>query len=263
DEDFDDRDSARGVRDGAAALRARGLSGACRLCQEHDHGGGADGRGDIGGECGGWADAADAGTHSAGAAGGGALHCGVFEQGGQGGRQGVVGFGGAGGAVVAEQVRVSGGQDTDRVGVGDQGVGGGSEHAGAAGGSEASGGGGPGGDGAGGAGEGGGGGGDGGGEAGEQHAAQEVQGGGVRADEGGGGPAHAVFQWVSATVLLSDDGRDGGGGVDAGGGDGDAGGQCAADGGADCADCDGSGAAACDSGGGQDGGLGGGHGNRR
>jgi len=28
-------------------------------------------------------------------------------------------------------------------------------------------------------------------------------------DEGGGGSAHAVFQWVSAAVLLSDDGRDG------------------------------------------------------
>src|SRR5881409_1857950 len=136
-------DSARGVRDGAAALRARGLSGACRLCQEHDHGGGADGRGDFGGECGGWADAADAGTHSAGAAGGGALHCGVFEQGGQGGRQGAVGFGGAGGAGAADQVRVSGGQDTDCGGVGDQGVGGGSEPAGGAGDSEAIGGGGP------------------------------------------------------------------------------------------------------------------------
>ena len=32
-----------------AALRARGLSGARGLHQEHDHGGGADGRGDPGG----------------------------------------------------------------------------------------------------------------------------------------------------------------------------------------------------------------------
>ena len=49
------------------------------------------------------------------------------------------------------------------------------------------------------------------GEAGVDHAAHEVRGGGVRVDEGGGGAAHAVLQRVSAAVLLSDDGRDGGG----------------------------------------------------
>src|SRR6266702_1480475 len=46
-----DQHRARGVRDGEAPLRARGLPGACRLHQEHDHGGGADGRGDSGGQC--------------------------------------------------------------------------------------------------------------------------------------------------------------------------------------------------------------------
>ncbi|NCC35675.1 MAG: YIP1 family protein, partial [Chloroflexia bacterium] len=43
-EDPDDRDGARGVRDGEPALRARGLSGAHGLREEHDHGRGADGR---------------------------------------------------------------------------------------------------------------------------------------------------------------------------------------------------------------------------
>ncbi len=51
---------ARGVRDGEAALCARGLSGPRRLHQEHDHGRGADGRGDSGGGGAGRADAADA-----------------------------------------------------------------------------------------------------------------------------------------------------------------------------------------------------------
>ncbi len=65
----------------------------------------------------------------------------------------------------------------------------------------------------------------------------------VRVDEGGGGAAHAVFQRVPAAVLLSDDGRDGGGDVAGGDGDGDAGGQREAGGGADHADRDGRGAA--------------------
>src|SRR4030042_6783283 len=69
---------------------------------------------------------------------------------------------------------------------------------------------------------------------------------------GGGGSAHAVFQWVSASVLFSDDGCDGGGGVAGGGGDGDAWGQCSVDGGVDHADCAGEGVAVCDSGGGAD-----------
>ena len=109
-----DQHGARGVRDGEAALRARGLSGARGLHQEHDHRGGADGRGDPGGECGGRADAADAGAHSAGAAGGGALHRRVHEQGGHGRRQGAAGAGGDGGAGAALEVPVSGGQDADR-----------------------------------------------------------------------------------------------------------------------------------------------------
>ena len=33
-----------------ASLCARGLSGSCGLCEEHDHGSGADGRSDLGGE---------------------------------------------------------------------------------------------------------------------------------------------------------------------------------------------------------------------
>src|ERR1700752_878177 len=44
-----DRDGARRVRVRQAPLRARRLSGARRLREEHDHGGGADGRGDSGG----------------------------------------------------------------------------------------------------------------------------------------------------------------------------------------------------------------------
>ena len=86
-------------------------------------------------------------------------------------------------------------------------------------------------------------------EAGVDHAAPEIQGGDVYLDEGGGGSAHAVFQWVSAAVLLSDDGRDGGGDVAGGGGDGDARGQCGVDGGVDHADRDGEGVAVCDPGG--------------
>ncbi len=85
------------------------------------------------------------------------------------------------------------------------------------------------------------------GEAGVDHAAPEVQGGGVHIDEGRGGSAHAVFQRVSAAVLFSDDGCDGGGDVAGGGGDGDAGGQCDVGGGVDHADCDGEGVAVCHS----------------
>src|SRR5207245_62422 len=139
DEDPDDCDRARGVRDREAPLRARGLSGARRLCEEHDHGGGADGWGGAGGECGGRADAADARAHSVGAPGGGALHRGVSEQGGQGGRQGAVGPGGAGGAGAVGEVRVSGGQDSGDCGGGDEGAGGGHISAGGAGDHEAAG----------------------------------------------------------------------------------------------------------------------------
>jgi elongation factor Tu len=51
--------------------------------------------------------------------------------------------------------------------------------------------------------------GDGAGEAGLDQAAHEVQGGGLRADEGGGRPSHAVLQGVPSAVLLPHDGRDG------------------------------------------------------
>ena len=51
------------------ALCACGLPGPRRLYQEHDHGRGADGRGDPGGLGAGWTDAADAGAHPAGASG--------------------------------------------------------------------------------------------------------------------------------------------------------------------------------------------------
>ena len=50
---------------------------------------------------------------------------------------------------------------------------------------------------------------DGAGEAGVDHAAHEVRGRGVRADEGRGRAAHAVLQGLPAAVLLPDDGRDG------------------------------------------------------
>src|SRR5207245_7516686 len=67
--------------------------------------------------------------------------------------------------------------------------------------------------------------GDGAGEAGEYPAAHEVQGRGVRADQGRGRAAHAVLHGVPAAVLLSDDGRDGRHQAAGRGGDGDAGGQ--------------------------------------
>src|SRR5207247_4002124 len=118
DEDPDDRDEPRGVRHGEPALRARGLPGARRLREEHDHGGGADGRGDPGGVGRGWADAADAGAHLAGAAGERAGDRRVPEQVRPGGRRGAVGPGGAGGAGAPEQVRVSGGRHPGDPGVG-------------------------------------------------------------------------------------------------------------------------------------------------
>ncbi len=95
--------------------------------------------------------------------------------------------------------------------------------------------------------------------AGVDHAAHAVRGRGVRVDEGGGGPAHAVLQGLSAAVLLPDDGRDGVGGVGDGGGDGDAGGQRADDDRVDHADRDGRGVAVRDSGRRPDGGRRGGH----
>ena len=92
------------------------------------------------------------------------------------------------------------------------------------------------------------------GEAGEHHAAHAIRGGGVRVEEGRRGPAHTVLQRVPAAVLLSDDGRDGVGGVEGRDGDGDAGGQHADGGIVIDADRDGRGVTVCDSGGGADGG---------
>ena len=62
-------------------------------------------------------------------------------------------------------------------------------------------------------------------QAGVDHAAHEVQGGSVRADEGRRGAAHAVFHGVPAAVLFSDDGRDRRREAADGGGNGDAGRQ--------------------------------------
>src|SRR5262249_55994333 len=84
--------------------------------QEHDEGGGGDGRGDFGGGGDRRADAADAGTHSAGAAGGSAGDRGVFEQVRHGGRSGAAGAGGAGSARAAEELSVSWGYHSDHPG---------------------------------------------------------------------------------------------------------------------------------------------------
>src|SRR6266446_3140846 len=86
------------------------------------------------------------------------------------------------------------------------------------------------------------------GEAGVDQAARGVCGGGVCVVEGRGGAAHAVFSGISAAVLFSDDGCDGGGDVAGGDGDGDARGQCGGAGGADHADCVGERVTVCDSG---------------
>ena len=83
-----------------------------RTTEEHDHRRGADGRGDSGGGGDRRADAADAGAHSAGAAGGRAVHRGVSEQVRRGGRSGVAGAGGAGSARAAEELSVSGRHDS-------------------------------------------------------------------------------------------------------------------------------------------------------
>ncbi len=63
------------------------------------------------------------------------------------------------------------------------------------------------------------------GQAGVDHPAHQVQGRGVRADQGGGREAHPLLQRVPAAVLLPDHGRDRVGAAADGGGDGDAGGQ--------------------------------------
>ncbi len=77
------------------------------------------------------------------------------------------------------------------------------------------------------------------GEAGFDPASHEVQGRGVRVDEGRGRASHAVLRRVPTAVLLPDDGRDGSGEAAGGSGDGDAGRQRADGSGADYADCNG------------------------
>ena len=101
------RHRARGVRDGEAPLRPRGLPRARRLHQEHDHRRGPDGRGHPGGERAGWPHAPDARAHPAGAAGGSAGHGGVPEQSGHDGRRRIAGTGGAGSARTAQQATSS------------------------------------------------------------------------------------------------------------------------------------------------------------
>ena len=66
---------------------------------------------------------------------------------------------------------------------------------------------------------------DGAGQAGIDHAAHQVQGRGVRAEQGRGRPSYAVLQGLPSAVLLPHDGRDGRGGAAGGHGDGDAGRQ--------------------------------------
>ena len=96
-----DRDGACRVRDGEPALRACRLPGPCRLHQEHDHRGGADGRRDPGGVGGGRADAADPRAHPVGAPGRGAGAGRLPEQGRHGRRPGAPGPGRAGDARAA------------------------------------------------------------------------------------------------------------------------------------------------------------------
>ena len=85
------------------------------------------------------------------------------------------------------------------------------------------------------------------GQAGVDHAAHEVQGGGVHPVEGRGRAAHAVLQRVSAAVLHPDDGCDGVAEAAGGRGDGDAGRQHADHGEADHAGGDREGRAVRDS----------------
>ena len=119
-----DCDRARGVRDRQAPLRARRLPGARRLRQEHDHGRGADGRRDPGGERGRRPDAADPRAHPAGAPGRRSGAGGVHEQGRHGRRPGASRSGRARGPRASVEVQLPGRQDPDRQGLGADGAGG-------------------------------------------------------------------------------------------------------------------------------------------
>src|ERR687892_627397 len=74
DENPDDRDVARGIREHQASLRARRLPRSRRLRQEHDHRRRADGRRDPGGRGHRRPDAPDPRAHPAGPPGRRALH---------------------------------------------------------------------------------------------------------------------------------------------------------------------------------------------
>ncbi len=103
-----DCDGACRVRDRQAALCACRLPGSCRLHQEHDHRGGADGRRDPGGVGGRRPDAADPRARAVGAPGRGAGVGRVHEQGRHGGRPGIARPGRAGGPRAAVELSVSG-----------------------------------------------------------------------------------------------------------------------------------------------------------
>ena len=108
-----DLDGARGIRIAEPPLRARRLPGPRRLREEHDHGCGADGRRDPGVFGRGRPDAADARAHPAGPPGRRAVHRGLPEQGGPGGRRRAAGAGGDGSARAAVEVRLPGRRHPD------------------------------------------------------------------------------------------------------------------------------------------------------
>ena len=102
DEDPDDRDEPRRVRDPEPALRARRLPGPCRLHQEHDHRRGADGRRHPRRQRRRRPDAADPRARPARQAGQRAVHGRRPEQGRRGGRSGTGRPGRARGARAAD-----------------------------------------------------------------------------------------------------------------------------------------------------------------
>ena len=122
DEDPDDRDEPRRVRDAEPALRARRLPGPRRLHQEHDHRRGADGRRDPGGQRGRRPDAADARARAARQAGQRAVHGGRAEQGGRGRRPGAARPRRARGARAAQDLRLPGRRRAGGAGVGAEGA---------------------------------------------------------------------------------------------------------------------------------------------
>ena len=97
--------------------------GPCRLCEEHDHRCGADGRRDPGGVGRRRPDAADPRAHSSGAPGRRARAGGVPEQVRHGGRSGAARAGRDGSPRTAVEVRFSGRRHSDRQGFGAGGAG--------------------------------------------------------------------------------------------------------------------------------------------